>query len=40
MSRLSERAAEDVLSLPIYAELTEDQQAHVVRTVTDFYRHA
>ena len=37
---VSERAAEDVLSLPIYAELTEDQQAHVVRTVTDFYRHA
>lgn len=38
--QVSERAAEEVLSLPVYAELTEDQQAHVVRTIADFYRHA
>jgi dTDP-4-amino-4,6-dideoxygalactose transaminase len=35
---VSERAAEEVLSLPIYPELTEDQQAYVVQTVTDFFR--
>jgi len=37
---VSERAAEEVMSLPIYAELTEDQQAYVVRTIAEFYRHA
>ena len=37
---ISERAAEEVLSLPIYADLTEDQQAYVVRTIADFHRHA
>ena len=30
---VSERAAEEVLSLPIYAELTEDQQAYVVQMI-------
>ncbi len=33
-----ERAAEDVLSLPIYAELAEDQQAYVAQAIADFYR--
>lgn len=33
-----ERAAEEVLSLPIYAELTEDQLNYVVRSIADFYR--
>lgn len=35
---VSERASEEVLSLPIYAELTEDQQASVVETIAAFYR--
>lgn len=35
---VSERAAEEVLSLPIYAELTEDQQAYVVQMIGEFYR--
>jgi dTDP-4-amino-4,6-dideoxygalactose transaminase len=35
---VSERAAEEVLSLPIYAELTEDQQAYVVQMIAEFYR--
>jgi dTDP-4-amino-4,6-dideoxygalactose transaminase len=34
---VSERASEEVLALPIYAELTEDQQVHVVNTIKDFY---
>ena len=33
-----ERAAEEVLSLPIYAELTEDQQTYVAQVIADFYR--
>ena len=37
---VSERAAEEVLSLPIFAELTEDQQAYVVRMIGEFYRRA
>ena len=37
---LSERAAEEVLSLPIYAELTEDQQAYVVEMIAAYYRRA
>jgi dTDP-4-amino-4,6-dideoxygalactose transaminase len=37
---VSERAAEDVLSLPIYAELTEDQQAYVVQMIAEFHRRA
>jgi dTDP-4-amino-4,6-dideoxygalactose transaminase len=37
---VSERAAEEVLSLPIYAELTDDQQAYVVQMIADFYRRS
>lgn len=37
---LSERAAEEVLSLPIYPELTEEQQAYVVQMIGEFYRRA
>ena len=37
---VSERAAEEVMSLPIYAELTEDQLAYVVAAIKEFYgRH-
>jgi dTDP-4-amino-4,6-dideoxygalactose transaminase len=35
---VSERAAEEVLSLPIYAELTEAQQQYVVDSIAEFYR--
>lgn len=35
---VSERASEEVLSLPIYAELTDDQLAYVVETIAAFYR--
>lgn len=37
---VSERAAEEVLSLPIYAELTEEQQAYVVEQFHLFMSHA
>ncbi len=37
---VSERAAEEVLSLPIYAELTSDQLAYVVETVAEFFRRS
>jgi dTDP-4-amino-4,6-dideoxygalactose transaminase len=37
---LSEHAAEEVLSLPIYAELTEAQQCYVVEMIAEFYRRA
>lgn len=33
----SERAAEEVLSLPIYAEVTEAQQAYVVGMIAEFF---
>jgi dTDP-4-amino-4,6-dideoxygalactose transaminase len=33
----AERAAEETLALPIYAELTADQQAYVVETIKTFY---
>jgi dTDP-4-amino-4,6-dideoxygalactose transaminase len=33
----SERAAKEVLALPIYPELTLDQQRQVVRAITSFY---
>jgi dTDP-4-amino-4,6-dideoxygalactose transaminase len=37
---ISERAAEDALSLPIYAELTDSQLAYVVENIRKFYsRH-
>jgi len=35
---ISEQAAEEVLSLPIYAELTQDQQAYVVQKIDEFYQ--
>ncbi len=34
---VSERAAEEVLSLPIYAELTDEQLAYVVDSIKAFY---
>ena len=37
---ISERAAEEVLSLPIYPELTEHQLRQVVETIAAFYRSA
>ena len=37
---LSERAAEEVMSIPIYAELTEAQQSYVVEMIAEFYRRA
>jgi dTDP-4-amino-4,6-dideoxygalactose transaminase len=33
----SEAAAEESLAIPIYPELTEDQQQYVVSQVRDFY---
>ncbi len=36
---VSERAAEEVLSLPIYAELPDDQLSYVVDTIAVFYNH-
>jgi dTDP-4-amino-4,6-dideoxygalactose transaminase len=35
----SEKAAEEVISLPVYPELTRAQQDEVVDAVRDFYRH-
>jgi dTDP-4-amino-4,6-dideoxygalactose transaminase len=35
---VSEQAAEQTLALPIYAELTEDQQTYVVEAIARFYR--
>ena len=35
---VSEQAAAEVLSLPIYAELKEDELAYVVRCIGEFYR--
>ena len=34
----SERAAEEVLSIPIYAELTDEQLQYVVQNIAAFYR--
>lgn len=34
---VSEQASEEVLSLPVYAELTEAQQTYVVDTIRQFY---
>jgi dTDP-4-amino-4,6-dideoxygalactose transaminase len=36
----SEQAAEEVMSIPIYAELTEVQQSYVVEMIGEFYRRA
>ena len=36
----SEQAAEEVMSLPIYPELVEAQQAYVVEMIAEFYRRA
>lgn len=35
---VSEQAAEEVMSIPIYAELTELQQSYVVEMIAEFYR--
>ena len=35
----AERASQEVLSLPIFAELTEDQQRVVVASISRFYEH-
>lgn len=37
---VSEQAAEEVLSLPIYAELSDSQLSYVVDTIADFYRRS
>jgi dTDP-4-amino-4,6-dideoxygalactose transaminase len=37
---VSEQAAEQVLSLPIYAELSDDQLGYVVETIAQFYRRS
>lgn len=34
---VSERAAQEALSLPTYAELIEEQQAYIVETIKKFY---
>jgi dTDP-4-amino-4,6-dideoxygalactose transaminase len=34
---VSEAATERVLALPVYPELSEAQQAHVVETIRSFY---
>jgi dTDP-4-amino-4,6-dideoxygalactose transaminase len=31
------RAAQETLAIPIYPELTADQQRHVVQTIAEFY---
>jgi dTDP-4-amino-4,6-dideoxygalactose transaminase len=33
----SERAAKEVLALPIFPELREDEQQRVVATIAEFY---
>lgn len=34
----SEKAAQETLAIPVYPELTEEQQAYVVETIREFYR--
>jgi UDP-2-acetamido-2-deoxy-ribo-hexuluronate aminotransferase len=36
---VSEKAAEEALALPIYPELTEDQQVYVVEKIKAFYKN-
>jgi dTDP-4-amino-4,6-dideoxygalactose transaminase len=36
----AEAAAAEALALPIYPELTEEQQAYVVENIVEFYNHA
>jgi dTDP-4-amino-4,6-dideoxygalactose transaminase len=35
----SEKAAEEVLALPIFPELTDDQQAYVAERIKAFYKN-
>ena len=35
---MSEQAAEEVMSIPIYAELTESQQSYAVEMIAEFYK--
>lgn len=35
---VSEKAADEVLALPIYPELSKDQQEYIVSSIQDFYR--
>lgn len=35
---IAERASDEVLSLPMHTELTEEQQLHITETVSQFYR--
>ncbi len=35
---VSERASEEVLALPIFPELSEEQQERVMERIEDFYR--
>jgi dTDP-4-amino-4,6-dideoxygalactose transaminase len=35
---VSEKATSEVLALPIYPELTREQQEHIVRTIASFYK--
>jgi len=37
---VSERLAEEVISLPMYPELTRDQQKYVIKCVKEFYEAA
>jgi dTDP-4-amino-4,6-dideoxygalactose transaminase len=37
---VSERAAEEVLAVPVYPELIESAQTYVVETIDSFYRQA
>jgi dTDP-4-amino-4,6-dideoxygalactose transaminase len=34
---IAEQASDDVLSLPMHTELTEEQQAFITSTIRDFY---
>ncbi len=35
---ISEKAAEDVISIPIYPELTDEQRAYVIDAIAEFYK--